>query len=139
MYILFKRTVSVNQKLRYYSYGSQYFNRMKNEIEDRKRETETLKQLLHDENTERIKDSETIQNRMLKEKEEIEEYLKHLDEVTEELGQDIDKLANDMKMGLEEEKMLRGQDIGILKFNLTEGLDETKGHLNEHKEEIAKI
>ena len=86
MYILFKRTVSVNQKLRYYSYGSQYFNRMKNEIEDRKRETETLKQLLHDENTERIKDSETIQNRMVKEKEEIEESLKHLDEFTEELG-----------------------------------------------------
>ena len=59
---------------------------MKKEIEDRKQETETLTQLLHDENTERIKDCEAIQDRMVKEKEEIDESLKHLDEITEELS-----------------------------------------------------
>ena len=51
----------------------------------------------------------------------LEESIKHLDEINEELNQDLDKLENDLKMGLEEEKMLRGQDIGILKFNLNEG------------------
>ena len=54
-------------------------------------------------------------------KNNLEESIKHLDEINEELNQDLDKLENDLKMGLEEEKMLRGQDIGILKFNLNEG------------------
>ena len=93
---------------------------MKKELDERKRETEMLTQLLNDENEKRIKESEAIQNRIEKEKNEIDESLKHLDDVTDELGQDLDKLANDLKMGLEEEKMLRGQDIGILKFNLNE-------------------
>ena len=52
----------------------------------------------------------------------LEESIKHLDEINEELNQDLDKLENDLKMGLEEEKMLRGQDIGILKFNLNDQL-----------------
>ena len=53
---------------------------------------------------------------------DLEESIKHLEEVNDELNQDLDKLENDLKMGLEEEKMLRGQDIGILKFNLNEGM-----------------
>ena len=51
----------------------------------------------------------------------LEDSIKHLEDINEELNQDLDKLENDLKMGLEEEKMLRGQDIGILKFNLNEG------------------
>ena len=41
-------------------------------------------------------------------------------------GKERERVEADLKMALEEEKMLRGQDMGILKFNLSEGVKEIK-------------
>ena len=71
-------------------------------------------------------EKESLKKDLTEFKNNTEESLKHLEEITEEHNQDLDKLENDLKMGLEEEKMLRGQDMGILKFNLNEGMKEIK-------------
>jgi hypothetical protein len=64
-------------------------------------------------------------------------------DVSEALQQgqkDIEKLAADLKMGLEEEKLLRGQDIGILKFNINEGLKDVKEDLvKNNKADLEKV
>ena len=48
---------------------------MKKELEDRKKETDRLAQLLSDENDKRIRESEAIQQRLQREKEELRQYL----------------------------------------------------------------
>ena len=48
---------------------------MKKELEERKRETDRLAQLLSAENEKRILESEAIQKRLEKEKEELRRYL----------------------------------------------------------------
>merc|ERR1719414_2280385 len=51
---------------------------------------------------------------------------------------DREKLEADTKMALEEEKMLRGQDVGILKFNLNEGIKEIRDAVAENKAGLDK-
>ena len=51
------------------------FERMKKELEERKRETDRLAKLLSDENEKRICESEAIQARLEREKEELRKYL----------------------------------------------------------------
>ncbi len=74
---------------------------------------------------------------------ELKENLSNMDgDVSEALQQgqkDIEKLAADLKMGLEEEKLLRGQDIGILKFNINEGLKDVKEDLVKNKADLEKV
>ena len=84
-------------------------------------------------------DKDCLRNELTKFKGDTEESLKHLEEITEEHNQDLDKLENDLKMGLEEEKMLRGQDMGILKFNLNEGMNEIKDGQEKYKAALDKI
>ena len=48
---------------------------MKKELEERKRETDRLAKLLSDENEKRIHESEAIQARLEREKEELRKYL----------------------------------------------------------------
>ena len=110
---------------------------MKKELEDRKKDSEMLSQIIRAENENRIKDHVNLKKQVVDNKAEVDETLKHLDQVTIDLEEDIERLSNDLKMGLEEEKMLRGQDIGILKFNLTEGVDEMKGLLEDHKSKMS--
>jgi hypothetical protein len=71
--------------------------------------------------------------------EDMEETVKHLEEINEDQNKDLDRLEKDLKMGLEEEKMLRGQDIGLIKFNLNEGIGEMKEALEGHKKNVEKV
>jgi len=53
--------------------------------------------------------------------------------------EEFDKAASDLKMGLEEEKLLRGQDMEILKFNLSEGMKDLKEDLTKTKGTRANV
>ena len=75
----------------------QFFCRMKKELEDRKKETDRLAQLLSDENDKRIRESEAIQQRLQREKEELRQYL---EEDNNKLLQSLkDQAENQAKVG----------------------------------------
>ena len=69
----------------------------------------------------------------------MDEMEKNVADLLNKERSDREKLEADMKMAVEEEKMLRGQDIGILKFNLNEGVKEIKDAVDANKANLDKV
>jgi hypothetical protein len=69
----------------------------------------------------------------------MDEMEKNVADALENEKTDREKLADDTKMALEEEKMLRAQDIGIIRFNLNEGIKEAQDAAKGNKQELDKM
>ena len=68
----------------------------------------------------------------------LDEMERNVNDLMNKEMKEREKLEADMKMALEEEKMLRGQDMGILKFNLNEGIKEIKDSNDAAKAALDK-
>ncbi|CAB4065285.1 FGFR1 [Lepeophtheirus salmonis] len=69
----------------------------------------------------------------------IEELDAKVDQAMAEVRDNLDAKANELKMSLDEEKLLRAQDIEIAKNNLTEKMKQERSEMDGKQEEVIKM
>merc|ERR1712086_1220912 len=107
------------------------FERMKKELEERKRETDRLAKLLSDENEKRIHESEAIHARLEREKEELRKYLE----------EDNNKLLESVKAQAEkqaQEAKLLQDAMDREKAEMAERMEALQNHIKEDSSKFSE-